>query len=173
VAYRGVGVGLGCSTPPRPRNSEGPPKSCQTQPDRENCSKLLNLGSQHPKMLGKKCSKILKLPPVCNCFTLAMANRLVVIINSLEVPIIKKILLYEMEFLAPNYSCLQNHWLRGYPHPPNPPSPLSSNKYLQPPPRPKTPSSPPCPPRNWLAPPPPRTKFLGASLPGRDRQCLT
>ena len=27
--------GLGCSTPPR--NSEGPPKSCQTQPDSENC----------------------------------------------------------------------------------------------------------------------------------------
>jgi hypothetical protein len=34
VAYRGGG--LGCSTPP-PRNSEGPPKSCQTQPDCENC----------------------------------------------------------------------------------------------------------------------------------------
>ena len=34
VAYRG-GM-LGCSTPP-PRNSEGPPKSCQTQPDCENC----------------------------------------------------------------------------------------------------------------------------------------
>jgi hypothetical protein len=31
VAYRGGG-----STPP-PRNSEGPPKSCQTQPDCENC----------------------------------------------------------------------------------------------------------------------------------------
>jgi len=29
--------GLGCSTPPPPRNSEGPPKSCQTQPDCENC----------------------------------------------------------------------------------------------------------------------------------------
>ena len=28
--------GLGGSTPP-PRNSEGPPKSCQTQPDCENC----------------------------------------------------------------------------------------------------------------------------------------
>ena len=33
VAYRG---GLGVFNPP-PRNSEGPPKSCQTQPDCENC----------------------------------------------------------------------------------------------------------------------------------------
>jgi len=34
----------------------------------------------------KKGSKILKLPPVRNCFTLAMTNKLVVIINSLKVP---------------------------------------------------------------------------------------
>jgi len=40
--------------------------------------------------------------------TLAMTNQLVVIINSLKVPKIKKILLYEMKFLVPNYSCLQN-----------------------------------------------------------------
>jgi len=39
---------------------------------------------------------------------------LVVIINSLKVPKIKKILLYELKFLVPNYSCLQNPWLRGY-----------------------------------------------------------
>ena len=42
-------------------------------------------------MFGKKGSKILKLPPVRNCFTLAMTNKLVVIINSLKVPKIKKI----------------------------------------------------------------------------------
>ena len=36
-----------------------------------------------------------------------MTNKLVVIINSLRVPKIKKILLYEMEFLVPNYGCLQ------------------------------------------------------------------
>jgi len=34
--------------------------------------------------------------------------------NSLKVPKIKKILLYEMKFLVPNYSCLQNPWLGGY-----------------------------------------------------------
>jgi len=56
----------------------------------------------------KKGSKIPKLPPVHNCFTLAMTNKLVVIINSLKVPNIKKILLYEMKFLVPKYSCLQN-----------------------------------------------------------------
>ena len=42
-----------------------------------------------------------------------MTNNLVVIINSLKVPKIKKILLYEMKFLVPNYSCLQNPWLGG------------------------------------------------------------
>ena len=64
-------------------------------------------------MFGKK-SKILKLQPVRNCFTLAMRDKLVVIINSLKVPEIKKILLNEMKFLMLNYSCLQNLWLGGY-----------------------------------------------------------
>ena len=52
VAYRGGVWGVH----PPPRNSEGPPKSCQTQPDCENL-KLLNLGHQRPKMLGKKTVK--------------------------------------------------------------------------------------------------------------------
>jgi len=56
----------------------------------------------------KKGSKMLKLPPVRNCFTLAMTNKLVFIINSLKVPKIKKILLYEMKCHVPNYSCFQN-----------------------------------------------------------------
>ena len=74
----------------------------------------MNLGSQHPEDVRKKGSKILKLPPVGNCFTLAMTNKLVVIINSLKVPKVKKSLLYEMKFLVPNYSCLQNLWLGDY-----------------------------------------------------------
>ena len=61
-----------------------------------------------PQDVQKKCSKILKLLPVRNSFTLAMTDKLVVIINSLKVPKILKILLYEMKFLVPNYSCLQN-----------------------------------------------------------------
>ena len=39
-----------------PQNYEGPPKSCQTQPDCKK-KKLLNLGRQHPKMFGKKAVK--------------------------------------------------------------------------------------------------------------------
>jgi len=35
-----------------------------------------------------------------------MTNKLAVIIKSLKVPKIKKIVLYEMKFLVPNYSCL-------------------------------------------------------------------
>jgi len=61
-----------------------------------------------PQDVRKKGSKILKLPLVGNCFTLAMTNKLAVIINSLKVPKIKKILIYEMKFLVPNFSCLQN-----------------------------------------------------------------
>jgi hypothetical protein len=46
-----------------------------------------------------------------------MTNKLVVIINSLKILKLKKILLYEMKFLVPNYSCLQNPCLGGYrPH---------------------------------------------------------
>ena len=44
-----------------------------------------------------------------------MTSKLVVIINSLEVPKIKKILLYEMKFLVPNYVQLPPEPLtRGY-----------------------------------------------------------
>jgi len=42
-----------------------------------------------------------------------MTNKLVVI-NSRNVPKIKKILLYEMKCLVPNYSWLQNPFLGGY-----------------------------------------------------------
>ena len=64
-----------------------------------------------------------------------MTNELVVIINSLKVPKIKEILLYEMKFLVPNYSCLQNPWLGGY-RPPDPRClcPLSSADFVEPPP---------------------------------------
>jgi hypothetical protein len=64
-----------------------------------------------------------------------MANKLVVIINSLKVPKIKKILLYEMKFLVPNYSFLQ---IRGLPLPdPRSVCPLSSTEFVEPPPPPK------------------------------------
>ena len=63
-----------------------------------------------------------------------MTNKLVVVINCLKVPKIKKLLLYEMKFLVPNYSCLQNPWLEG--HRPQIPvlCHLSSTEFVEPPP---------------------------------------
>ena len=75
--------------------------------------KIAEFGTPTPQDVRKKGSKILKLPSVRNCFTLTMTNKLVIIINSLKLREIKKILLYAMEFLVPNYSCLQNPWLVG------------------------------------------------------------
>jgi len=69
--------------------------------------KIAEFKTPTPQDVRKTGSKILKLPPVRNCFTLAMTNKLVVIINSLKVPKIKKILLYKMKFLVPNYSSPQ------------------------------------------------------------------
>ena len=43
-----------------------------------------------------------------------MTNKLVAIINSFKVPKITEIFIYEMKFLVPNYSCLQNPWPGGY-----------------------------------------------------------
>jgi len=90
-------------------------------------------------MFGKKGSKILKLPSVRNCFSLAMTNKLVVTINSFKVPKIKKILLYKMKVLVRNYSCLQKPWLGGY----RPQIPVLSVLYTQ---------------LNFLNPPPPPRK---------------
>jgi len=66
-----------------------------------------------------------------------MTNKLVVIINSLKVPEIKKILQYEMKSLVPNYSCLQNPCLVGYRH--RSPFSLSSTEFVEPPTRNKIP----------------------------------
>ena len=93
-----------------------------------------------PQDVWKKGSKILKLPPARNCFTLVMTNKLVAILNSVKVLKIKKILLYEMKFLVPNYSCVQNPLIGGY--------------------RPQIPVL--CPQLNLLTPPP--KKFLGTPL---------
>ena len=60
-----------------------------------------------------------------------MTNKLVVIINSLKVPKIEKILLYEMKFIVSNYSCLQNPWIGGYA--PRSPFSLSSTEFVEPP----------------------------------------
>ena len=109
----GVPRGWGVQTPPPPKFR----KPSKIVPNSTRLWKLLKIAEFRkptPKDVQKKGSKILKLPPVPNCFTLAMTNKLGVIINSLKVPEIKKILLYEIKFLVPKYSCLQNPWLGGY-----------------------------------------------------------
>jgi hypothetical protein len=67
-----------------------------------------------PQDVRKKGSNILKLPMFAIVLHLQWQIKLVVIIKSLKVPKIKKSLLYEMKFLVPNYSCLQNPWLVSY-----------------------------------------------------------
>ena len=112
VAYRGR---VGCSNPPPPALKFRRPY--KIVPNSTRLWKLLKIAEFRTPThqdVWKKGSKILKLPPIRNCFTLAMANKLVVIINSLRVPKIKKLLLYEMKVLVPNYSCLHNPWLGGY-----------------------------------------------------------
>jgi len=106
MAYRGA------SNPPIPKFRR-PSKIVPNSTWLWKLLKIAEFRTPTPHNVRKKGSNILKLPPVRNCFTLAMTNKLVVIINSLKVPKIKKILLYEMKFLVPNYSCLQNPWLEG------------------------------------------------------------
>jgi len=50
-------------------------------------------------MFRKKGSEILKLPPVRNCFTLTMTNKLVVIINSLQYQKLRKFYYMKWNFL--------------------------------------------------------------------------
>ena len=60
VTYRGGGL-WGVQTPP-PRNSEGPPKLCQTQPDLRKMLKIAEFRKPTRQDVPKKGSKILKLP---------------------------------------------------------------------------------------------------------------
>jgi len=113
----GGGGGLGCSTPPPPPKFQRPSKIVSNSTPLWKPLKIAEFRMPTHQDVRKKGSKILKLPPVRICFTLAKTNKLVVIINSLKVPKITKMLLYEIKFLVPNYSCLQNPWLGGYrPH---------------------------------------------------------
>ena len=144
VAYRGR---FGGSNPPSTSKFRRPSKIVLNSNQLWKLLKIVEFRTPTPQDVRKKGSKMQKLPPVRKCFTLAMTNKLVVIINSLKVSKIKKILLYGMKFLVPNYSCLQNPWLRDY--------------------RPQIPGlSVLCPQLNLLNSPPPRTKFLGTPLLG-------
>ena len=133
MAYRGEVWGVQTTPSPKFR------RLSKIVPNSTRLWKLLKTGEfrtpTHQDVRKKKGTKILKLPPVRNCFTLAMTNKLVVIINSLKVPKIAKILLCEMKFLVLNHSCLQNPMTRGLP-PPDPRSlyPLSSTEFVENPP---------------------------------------
>ena len=125
VIISGIPRGGEVFNPPPPEI----PKALKIVPNSTRLWKLLKIAEFRTLTLQdvrKKGRKILKLPPVRNCFTLAMTNKLVVIINSLKVPKINKLLLYEIKFLVPNYSCLQNPWLGGRGLPPPDPRSLPS-----------------------------------------------
>ena len=129
--------GWGLNPPPLPKFR----RPSKIAPNSTRLWKLLKIAefrTPTPQDVPKKGSKILKLPSVRNCFTLAMTSKLVVI-NSLYAPKIKKILLHEMKFLVPNYRCLQNPY--------RPQIPVLSVL---------------CPQPNMLN--PPWTKFLGTPL---------
>jgi len=88
----------GFNPPPHPkfrRPSKIVPKSTRLW----KLLKIAEFRTPTPQDVRKKGSKILKLLSVRNCFTVAMTNKLVVIINSLKVPKIKNSLVYEMKFL--------------------------------------------------------------------------
>jgi len=105
---------LGVFNPPPPEIPKALQNRAKLNPIVKTVKKLVEFRTPTHQDVWIKGSKILKLPPVRNCFTLAMTNKLVVIINSLKVPKIRKILLYEMKFLVPNYSCLQKPSLGAY-----------------------------------------------------------
>jgi len=86
-----------------------------------------------PQDVQKKGSKILKLPPVRNFFTLTMTNKLVVIINSLKYQKLRKFYFMKWNFLyqitaasrTPDYGASA----------PRSPSSLSSTEFVEPPPK--------------------------------------
>ena len=106
IQWRTEGVFGGVQTPPP--KFQRPSKIVPNSTRLSKPLKIAGFRTPTPQDFRKKGSKILKPPRFAISFTLVMTNKLVVIINSLKVPKIKKILLYEMKFLVPNYSCLQN-----------------------------------------------------------------
>ena len=147
VAYRGGGGGgFGGSKSSPPPKFRRPSKIKPNSTPLWKLLKIAEFRTPKPQDVRKKGSKILKLPPVRNRFTLAMTNKLIVIINSLKVPKIKKILPYEINFLY-KLQLAPEPQTRGLP-PPDPRFlfPLSSTEFVEP------------------HPPLPRTKFLGTPL---------
>jgi hypothetical protein len=131
--WRAEGGEVGVFNPPSRKKFRRPSKIVPNSTRLWKLIKIAEFRTPTLQDVRKKGSKILKLPPVRNCFTSTMPNKLVVIINSLKLPKIKKLLLYEMKFLVPNYSWLRNPWLGGRGLPPPDPLSLSSTKFFEPP----------------------------------------
>jgi len=90
--------GLEGSNPPPPKFRR-PSKIVPNSTSLWKLLKIAEFRTPTPQDIRKKGSKILKIPPVRNCFILAMINKLVVIINSHKVPKIKKIYYMKWNFL--------------------------------------------------------------------------
>jgi hypothetical protein len=72
------GGGVGCPNPPKIQKVLQ--NRAKLKPIVKTVKKIAEFRTPTPKDVREKGSKILKLPPVRNCFTLAMTNKLVVII---------------------------------------------------------------------------------------------
>jgi len=104
--FRGVNIrvtqwrteGGGFNPPPPPKFRR--PSKIMSNPSRFwKLLKIAKFRTSTPQDVQKKSSKILKLPSVRNCFTLAITNKLVVIINSLKVPKLRKFYYMKWNFL--------------------------------------------------------------------------
>jgi len=129
----GRGGGVGGFKHPPPTKFRRPSKIVPNSTRLWKLLKIAECRRPTPQDVRKKGSKILKLPPVRNCFTFAMTNKLVVIINSLKIQKIKKINFFFTKLQLP-----PEPPTRGLP-PPNPLSvcPLSSTEFVEPPPSPE------------------------------------
>jgi len=126
------------------------PKALQIVPNSTRARKLLKIAEfkTTPQDVRKKGSKILKLPSVRNCFTLAMTNKLVVIIHSVKVPKIKNLFSIWNEISCTKLQLPPELVTKGATAPR---SPFTLSSVL-----------------NWICwtPPRPWTKFLGSPLRG-------
>jgi hypothetical protein len=88
VSASGVtrGVFGGGVQPPPHRNSEGPQNRTKLNPILKTVKNFWISDAKTQRYSGNKSRKILKLPPVRNCFTLAITNKFVGIVNNLKKP---------------------------------------------------------------------------------------
>jgi len=90
----------GFKTPPPPKISKTLQNRIKLNPIVKNAKKnLLEFRTPNTQDVRKKGSKILKLPPVRNCFTLAMTNKLDVIINSFKYQKLRNFYYMKLNFL--------------------------------------------------------------------------